>query len=628
MPVARFQMPDGRVARFQVPDGTTPEQAQSMMSAAMSQTQNKSEQYDPSSGGSTLQVYNPFGKNFDTGINTSQTTDRFLSGVGSGMDDLVKGVGQRIGLVDQSTIDEKKKLDAPLKKTTAGTVGNVAGKVAMTLPAIWIPGANTLAGSAAIGAGQGFIEPTSSTESVAKNVMFGGLGGLAGNIAGRGIGALYQGGKSLAEPFFDSGRQKIAGRVLNEFAQDPASIASASAGRTATGATPTLAEATKDVGIAQLQRALMSADPQAANMITQRMAENNASRVGVLQNLAGDEAKRAAAVASRQAASKEAYNAATNATYTVDGKLQELLNRPAVQQAMSRAKTVAENQGRPFSFAVESKAPFSGVGGAQSETSKQITGQGLQDLKMAMDEMLTDPASGFSGKAGDTIKNLRSQLVGWMEDANPAFKQARTAYAEASKPINQMDVGQRLLDKTTSAIRDFSGTPRLQANAFSRALNDEQALVRNATGFKGVNSLEDVLTPDQISKLGSLRGELETVANVANAGNAPGSVTAQRLASQNILRQIAGPTGMPKSWVESTLLNTALRPAQFVYNGVAEPKLQQTLAEMLLNPGKAQEALKASSKGLLSANQKRLMQSMGLLANQSIPAGLLSAASE
>lgn len=31
MPIARFQMDDGRIARFEVPDGTTPEQAQSMM---------------------------------------------------------------------------------------------------------------------------------------------------------------------------------------------------------------------------------------------------------------------------------------------------------------------------------------------------------------------------------------------------------------------------------------------------------------------------------------------------------------------------------------------------------------------------------------------------------------------
>ena len=41
MPVARFQMPDGRVARFEVPEGTTPEQAQTMMQAQLQQMQVK-----------------------------------------------------------------------------------------------------------------------------------------------------------------------------------------------------------------------------------------------------------------------------------------------------------------------------------------------------------------------------------------------------------------------------------------------------------------------------------------------------------------------------------------------------------------------------------------------------------
>lgn len=39
MPVARFQMPDGRVARFEVPEGTTPEQAQSMIADSLEQEQ-------------------------------------------------------------------------------------------------------------------------------------------------------------------------------------------------------------------------------------------------------------------------------------------------------------------------------------------------------------------------------------------------------------------------------------------------------------------------------------------------------------------------------------------------------------------------------------------------------------
>src|SRR5690349_21044811 len=38
MPVARFQMPDGRIGRFEVPEGTTPEQAQQMISAELARS--------------------------------------------------------------------------------------------------------------------------------------------------------------------------------------------------------------------------------------------------------------------------------------------------------------------------------------------------------------------------------------------------------------------------------------------------------------------------------------------------------------------------------------------------------------------------------------------------------------
>jgi hypothetical protein len=31
MPIARFQMPDGRIGRFEVPDGLNPEQATSLI---------------------------------------------------------------------------------------------------------------------------------------------------------------------------------------------------------------------------------------------------------------------------------------------------------------------------------------------------------------------------------------------------------------------------------------------------------------------------------------------------------------------------------------------------------------------------------------------------------------------
>lgn len=582
------------------------------------------------------------------GMNTGE---KLLAGVGQGMTDLYYGVGQRLGKIDQATIDEKKRLDAPLKKTTAGAVGGVGGRVALGLPAVLIPGANTLVGAGVIGSIQGAAEPTSQDESVLKNMLIGGASGTAGVALGRLLRAGYQGAKGLIEPFTEAGQNRIAGRTLERFATDPSALRGATNAATATGARPTLAEATRDTGIASLERSLAQQDPQVAAMLAQRAGENNAARVATIGSIAGDPAKRSAAEAARSAASGDMYQAATNATYTVDGKLADLLKRPAVQQAVNRAEQLAANQGRKFSlyanpdpvpyipaspYPVTAKGvmaeearrmaieagntnAFSGVGGVKLTPVKKLTGQGLQDLKMAMDEMLSDPASGFTGKAGDTIKNLRSQVVQWMEDANPAFKQARTTYAAASKPINAMDVGQRLLDKTTGAIRDMGGNQRLQANAFSRALNDEAGTVQKATGFKGVNALADVMTPDQLSKLNAVRNELELVSNLSQAANGPGSQTAKSLASQNLLRQALGPTGLPQSWAESTMLETLLRPVQFGMKA-AEPRIQNKLAQIMLDPSLARNALTAAEVKQLAPALERLMPLLQQAGQQSIPA--------
>jgi hypothetical protein len=38
MPIARFQMPDGKIGRFEVPDGTSPEQAQELINSYVTST--------------------------------------------------------------------------------------------------------------------------------------------------------------------------------------------------------------------------------------------------------------------------------------------------------------------------------------------------------------------------------------------------------------------------------------------------------------------------------------------------------------------------------------------------------------------------------------------------------------
>lgn len=528
---------------------------------------------------------------------TMSGPERFFAGVGQGMTDLARGAGQRLGILSQKDVDEARRLDGPLMKTGAGSIGSVVGKVSAALPTALIPGANTLAGAGAIGAVQGLLEPTSADESAIKNMAIGAAGGAGGVMLGRAVMGAAQAGKALVEPFTAKGRDQIAGRVLSRFAANPAAITAAKGGKTATGAVPTLAEETGDAGLARLQDALRSVDPQINNMIGGRLAENNAARVQALQSLASTAAKRDAAEAARKTASQPLYQQATQAAYTVDDRLADLLQRPAVRQAMERAKTLAQNKGRVTTFDVSPGNPYSGLG-IPDNKSRQITGQALQDLKMAMDDMLSDPQSGFAGKAGDAVRDLRGQLVGWMEKANPAYKAARTTYADLSKPLNAMDVGDEIARRATSNTNDLAGNPRMQANALLGLLRDEETLLRRATGRRELKSLDQVMTPQDLALLRQVAGETDRAAAVASAGNGPGSATAQRMASQNVLQQLVGPTGLPTSWAESALANTVVgKPLNVIYGGVAEPRIQQVLAEAALDPAVAKRALQAAQRG-------------------------------
>ncbi|MGC4028928.1 MAG: hypothetical protein QM696_08655 [Steroidobacteraceae bacterium] len=164
---------------------------------------------DPSAGGGTLS----FGP-WDTGVRTPQWLDRNLSGAGKFFVDSSRGVRQlgaqaldafdpskdlsglitgqdnsRAGRI-QAEIDEAKRLDAPLMRTTAGKVGNIIGGMAVGAPAMFIPGAQGLVGASLTGAGLGFVQPTASGESRTANTLFGGAGGALGYGVSRGIGAL------------------------------------------------------------------------------------------------------------------------------------------------------------------------------------------------------------------------------------------------------------------------------------------------------------------------------------------------------------------------------------------------------------------------------------------------------
>lgn len=129
---------------------------------------------------------------------------KFFAGMGKGIVDAGRGLGQRLGdlvsapsgaeLAADKDVAEARQRDAPLMDSGAGVAGNVAGSLMTLAPTLAVPGANTVAGATAIGALSGAARPTIAGESAAKNIATDaalggvsqwGLGKVAEHFAGR-----------------------------------------------------------------------------------------------------------------------------------------------------------------------------------------------------------------------------------------------------------------------------------------------------------------------------------------------------------------------------------------------------------------------------------------------------------
>lgn len=566
------------------------------------------------------------------------TTEKVLAGAGKAFNDVGLGVKQlldkpAVALQNvfggktasesaeqtQRAINESRTTDAPLMDTTAGKVGNVGGSVAVALPAMMVPGAQGFAGAALTGATQGFIQPVADGESRLKNTTIGAAAGAGGVAAGRVIAAGAKGAKALVEPFTAKGRDAIAARTLEHFGVAADDVAGATAAPTITGARTTLAEQVTRpeaaAGAARLQDSLRALDPEIAAKMTVREAENNAARVGTLAELAGKDGARDFAGAARKATSEELYGKAFGSQLTPTAAQQtqiaKLLQAPAVRDAVAAAKETAANKGMNIA------SPEGSV-------------EGLHLMKLAMDDQIAALSNGTASQVNKamSIKTAQGKLIDLLESMSPAYKEARLTHAAMSKPINQMDVAGELLKKGSSATGDLAGNVRLMPDALGRAVKDEGKLISQATGRElPQKTLADLLDPEQLAKLRGVVGETDKLAAVGRAANGPGSATAQRMASQNVLRQVLGPTGFPQSWAESTLLNTALRPVQFAYNGVAEPKIQAVLADLVMNPARAQAVLQAANSGGMKTLPKEVQAALPYLEQalkQSVPAAALA----
>jgi hypothetical protein len=111
------------------------------------------------------------------------------------------------------------------------------------------------------------------------------------------------------------------------------------------------------------------------------------------------------------------------------------------------------------------------------------------------------------------LATVKSQLV----DAIPGYAAADAKFAEMSKPINKMQVGQYLENTLVPALE---GKANLKSESFAKALKDAPKTIQRSTGVPRYQTLAEMFTPDELQVFEGITKELQRKSNFEEAAAA------------------------------------------------------------------------------------------------------------
>jgi hypothetical protein len=535
--------------------------------------------------------------------------DLAAAGLGESAYSFARGVWGAIPGVDNSAdVAEARQRDAALNATTAGAIGNTAGTVALMLT----PGAALKAGSivadtagaaraagaldaygtelmaprsipSALGVGgtTGYVQPAASPGERLTNTLEGAGATSAIPLVSRTVKA----GMSAVEPFYDAGRDKIISRTLNAAAGEdaPAVVQRLEAGtqpavgpfkpgqerqtvgELVPGSVPTTAQLAQTPSISKLESAAVATDPNSANRVAKQVAAQQSARRGVIDDIAGTQADRNAALKFRNDASDQTYDHAFTAPLDqqrvaqLQPQFDALSANPWIQKAVPLARDLAAGAQVPLDTG---------------------TVQGMHFLKLSLDDAIQKASNAASSSAAGRAQlaqmvQAQRDLVTAMGQLSPEYDSARAWHQTLSQPINEMETAAEIGKKSFDPI-----TGNVRPGNFARALDDSTA--QRATGWSGA-TLDNTLGNANNNRLQAVLADIQRADGANRAAVGRGSNTVQNLAYSNMIAQ----SGLP-SWL------THWSPLQLLGNGVgqvgqlaysrANNKLASILADAMTDP--------------------------------------------
>lgn len=584
-----------------------------------------------------------FDKQFGYDTSTPDPTEgmgggeRFLAGMGKAFTDTARGTrqlgtevvrelaGDRTGLTDgsnaatqwadkslagqQATIDESRRLDAPLMDTRGGFLGNVAGYIAPVAAGGAVARGTmagrallprTLAGNVAAGGAGGAVQPVATGESRGRNVAIGATLGGAGYAVPVAAGGTIRTIGRVVEPFTEGGQNRIVARAIQRSASNPSALDLPNPSKIP-GVQRTLAEEVPDAGIAQLQR-------QFPQQLADQAIDNNFARAeAIRKTFRGADEESALAI-------EEARDEAAG---RVLSGLDDVKNPVRVPEVKT---TILDARGKPFETPPAIPLPdvlsldsvSARLGGMiEKQQGREAVQKTLAYVQSLMADGVKDANHAYNirktigdlmeGKiAGDLassstarkeLMEVRDLLDGEMSGAFPRWGDYLKTYRAESTKATQARAGAKLLERSGEVPEARLGERVMTPAKLSRMTNSPDVLARQASGFKRARAA-DTFTPEQSGLLADLGNDMAAVNSANTLGRGLGSPTAQNLATQNALGGIAGNGTLGRFLSGNETAQRLITPIEKTYGLFGIPdRLQTTMAEALANPQRARDII-------------------------------------
>lgn len=284
------------------------------------------------------------------------------------------------------------------------------------------------------------------------------------------------------------------------------------------GSEPTAAQAAASLGLTRFAQLGEKAAEVLPTQYAERAKQQAAARLAEMRTIGGTEAQLEAAKELRKKISGGLYRKAEKQLpVTETPEFTELLSRPSMDKAMSRAAELAAERGQTFQIGKTTAeqivpSPILDEFGNPLKTTIPATQakypiSSLHNLKLAMDDLIRNPERfGIGASEAAAMTKTRGELLGFIKQKSPLYEAARSSFAKRSGPINEMEIGQFLESKLLSPLAEEA--PQ-RAGVFATAVEQApQTIKRSLEGAPRYEKLSDVLTPAQEKKIDNIRADL------------------------------------------------------------------------------------------------------------------------